>query len=722
MVTVVKAEPNFNFDLHGTRGAAVRLGAARRVRGVVVALAVCGLVASAAAATVEFRLSGEGKGREQRTAAQIAQAVGAGAPTRTANGTFAVAAPDDAGAATLATALRERSNVLWAQPVVSEAANGTTIPETEFHGRMLALTLNDPTAAATTIARIAARTGVALTLKRISFGNRAQVVLPGGTSAASLAAVAVAATADAGVRSAERVRVYRHQWIPNDTMWSQQWSLGTGVGGIRAAQAWDATPSGTVAVAVIDTGIRSHPDLDAKRLAGYDMIRDSAISNDGDGRDADASDAGDYDDDLSCTGPWDFMSSWHGTHVAGIIAASTNNGSGMAGVAPNARIVPVRALGRCGGSSDDVADAIRWAAGVPVAGVPANPNPARVLNLSLGGYGPCSANEQAAIDSAIARGAVVVVAAGNSATLASGFSPANCRGVLAVGASNLLGDLSSYSNFGAAVGITAPGGDSGNLPGVLSTLNGGTTLPGVPSYATYMGTSMAAPHVAGVAALMLTRDPGLTPGQIINRLQASIRKFPAGTDCAAVAGACGSGLLDALNAVSAVTSTRAAGDVTASADRLRLIEVVDAVTGRYALIADPVELAQRLAGQRGGVWSRTGASIDTYSFTAPTQLLAVTQPVCRARVVAGGAYAYSSSVEVCSAYATSADWSMEGMAFLAALPVGWGCPVGSAPVFEFVRNDALGSNIRNILWDATEAQRMIDAGWAANRVAFCVPQ
>ncbi len=688
-----------------------------------VALAILvGVATTASAATVDFKLSPELKGREQRIANQMASFLGLAEPTRSADGNFTVTLDSDAAANAAAIALRERGSVLWAQVAAIEAPLSSKAPETEYHGRMLALTLNNPSLAAATVARLAAKTGQALSLKRVTVGNRAMVVLPAGTTPASLAAVAVAATADSAVASAERVRVFRHQWIPNDTMYVQQWALGNGIGGIRAAKAWDVTPSGSVAVAVIDTGIRSHPDLDAKRMSGYDMISNSFIANDGGGRDSDATDGGDFDDALDCTGgnAYDFMSSWHGTHVAGIIAASTNNGDGMAGVAPNARVVPVRALGRCGGTAEDVADAIRWAAGVPVPGVPNNPNPARVLNLSLGGTSPCSANEQSAVNSALARGAVVVVAAGNDAALVSGFSPANCKGVVAVAASNLLGDLSSFSNFGAAVSVSAPGGDSGDLPGIISTLNGGITLPGVPSYATYMGTSMAAPHVAGVVALMLTRDPTLTPGQVLNRLLVASRTFPAGSDCAVAAGACGNGLLDAFNAVSSVTPTRAAMDVAATPDRTRLVELRDGVTGRYALITDPVELMEMLGGVRGGAWMRTGFAMDTFSFTAQFNVLALAQPVCRARLVSGGAYAYSASTEDCKAYAANPGWAVDGMMFQASFPNSFGCTVGSVPAYEMLRLDTSGYNLRTVL-DNAELNRMVDAGWAVSRIAFCVP-
>ena len=690
-----------------------------------VSLAIfAGWVAAApvtAAATLDFKLSPELKGREQRIANQMALSLGLAAPTRGSNGSYSLTVASDAEANTAAIALRERGGVLWAQVAVTEAPLTSKAPETEYHGRMLALTLNNPTTAAATVQRIAAKTGQVLKLKRVTASNRALFVLPAGTTSASLAAVAVAAAADSAVASAERVRVFRHQWIPNDTMYVQQWALGNGVGGIRAAKAWDVTPSGSVAVAIIDTGIRSHPDLDAKRMSGYDMISNTFSASDGDGRDSDPTDGGDFDDALECrSGAYDFISSWHGTHVAGIIAASTNNGDGMAGVAPNARIVPVRALGRCGGTAEDVADAIRWAAGVPVAGVPNNPNPARVLNLSLGGTGPCNSNEQSAVDGALARGAVVVVAAGNDAALASDFSPANCKGVVAVAASNLLGDLSSFSNFGATVSLSAPGGDSGNLPGIISTLNGGITLPGVPSYATYMGTSMAAPHVSGVVALMLTRDPTLTPGQVFNRLRVATRTFPAGADCAAAPGSCGSGLLDAFNAVSSVTSTRAAMDVAATPDRTRLVELLDGGTGRYALISDPIELMEMLGGARGGSWGRTGCAMDTFSFTAQFNVLALAQPVCRARLVNGGAYAYSASTEDCKAYAANPGWAVDGMMFQASFPNSFGCTVGSVPAYEMLRLDTSGYNLRTVL-DNAEFNRMVDAGWAVSRIAFCVP-
>jgi len=203
-------------------------------------------------------------------------------------------------------------------------------------------------------------------------------------------------------------------------------------------------------------------------------------------------------------------------------------------------------LGKCGGYTSDIADGIIWASGGTVAGVPANPNKARVLNLSLGGGGSCAATTQSAINGARSRGAVVVVAAGNSAMDASNFSPANCAGVITVAATSRAGGRASYSNFGSIVDIAAPGGDTG--AGILSTLNAGTRTPAGDGYASYSGTSMATPHVAGVVALMLSKNPALTPDQVEVKLKASARAFPA-----ACAG-CGAGIVDATAAVTGSTA------------------------------------------------------------------------------------------------------------------------------------------------------------------------
>ncbi len=354
---------------------------------------------------------------------------------------------------------------------------------------------------------------------------------------------------DPNVEYAEPDRRMYPMLTPNDPRYADQWHYGNTPGGIRAPAAWDIATGTGVVVAVIDTGIRAHADLQGGILPGYDMIADTFTANDGGGRDSDATDPGDASAAGACgSNSQPTNSSWHGTHVAGTIAARTNNGVGVAGVAFDAKIVPVRVLGRCGGYTSDIADGIIWASGGTVSNAPANANPAKVLNMSLGGSGACSQTSQAAINSARSRGSVIVVAAGNSNTDASNFNPANCAGVVTVAAVNRNGGRASYSNYGNAIDVAAPGGETYPTAsnGILSTLNTGTSGPGSDSYSYYQGTSMAAPHVAGVAALMLSKTPGLTPDQIEAKLKSSARSFPA------TCNSCGSGIVDAAAALGTV--------------------------------------------------------------------------------------------------------------------------------------------------------------------------
>ncbi len=311
---------------------------------------------------------------------------------------------------------------------------------------------------------------------------------------------------------------------PNDIHYAEQWDLhnnGTGQGespgGINLPKAWETnTGSADVVVAVIDTGILpNHPDISGSPnlVSGFDMISDSSIANDGGGRDNDPTDPGDAVAENEC-GPGSPAegSSWHGTHVAGTVGVGrTDNGAGVAGVNWKVKLQAVRVLGKCGGTTADINDGIRWAAGLSVPGVPNNPHPARVINMSLGtppGV-PCSGDPatQSAIQDAVEAGAVVVVAAGNDAVDASQVSPASCDLAITVAASDARGHLvTRYSNFGSMVEIMAPGGDvrrddngDGKADGILSMVQGG--------YALYNGTSMAAPHVAGVAALLIAEAP-----------------------------------------------------------------------------------------------------------------------------------------------------------------------------------------------------------------------
>jgi serine protease len=358
--------------------------------------------------------------------------------------------------------------------------------------------------------------------------------------------------ADPNIAYAEPDRKMYPLMTPNDTSYGSQWDLYETTGGIRAPAAWDLATGSGVMVAVIDTGIRPHADLSGQIVAGYDMIKDTAVSNDGNGRDSDPSDPGDWTAANECAaGEPASNSSWHGTHVAGTIAARTNNASGVAGIAFNAKIQPIRVLGKCGGYTSDIADGMIWASGGTVSGLPANATPSRVINMSLGGGGACDTTSQNAINSARSRGTAIVVAAGNENQNASNSNPANCSGVITVAATDRNGSRAYYSNYGSVVTLAAPGGDvrSSSSNGILSTLNAGTQAPGADSYAYYQGTSMATPHVAGVVALMLSAKPGATPDQIKAALQSSARAFP-GT-CSQ----CGSGILDAAAAVAAITGT-----------------------------------------------------------------------------------------------------------------------------------------------------------------------
>lgn len=366
------------------------------------------------------------------------------------------------------------------------------------------------------------------------------------TEAAALAKEMMAR--DNSIEYAEPDRIMRKMATASDPMYTQQWHYYETTGGLRLPAAWDLSTGTGVKVAVIDTGIRPHADLAGQYVGGYDFISDATIGNDGNGRDADPTDPGDWTAANECAaGDPASNSSWHGTHVAGTIAAATNNGLGVAGVAYGAKVVPVRVLGKCGGYTSDIADAIIWASGGTVTGVPANANVAKVINMSLGGGGACGTTTQNAINSARSRGTVVIVAAGNENQNASNSNPANCAGVVTVAATNRNGARAPYSNYGTVVDVAAPGGDANGY--ILSTLNAGTSSPGADNYAGYQGTSMATPHVAGVAALMLARNSALTPDDIEAKLKSTARAFP-GT-CSQ----CGTGIVDAGAAVAAATTT-----------------------------------------------------------------------------------------------------------------------------------------------------------------------
>lgn len=380
---------------------------------------------------------------------------------------------------------------------------------------------------------------------------------------------------------------------PSDSLYPDQWWLqprtAQRAGVADFSTAWQRSTGNPVSgaaavVAVLDSGITSHPELNARLLPGWDFVSNPLYANDGDGRDNDPQDPGDAitAEDLAANPqafsgcPASARSTWHGTIIAGQLAAVTNNGTGVAAANWFARVVPVRVAGKCGAAVGDIIDGMRWAAGLPVAGAPANPNPARVIVIGYGGIDACDINSSDAAIAGTARlyeaalaevrqaGALVVAAAGN--LRGSVGRPASCRGAFGVTALNREGFKAAYANFGPSVALATPGGDGGGSGicdqqlgdgGLVSTSNLGERAVGAAGFAAASGTSFAAPAVAAVASLMWALDPNLSLAQVEDGLRRTARPFtqvPAlGTcsltgnrsRCSCSAETCGAGMLDA---------------------------------------------------------------------------------------------------------------------------------------------------------------------------------
>lgn len=383
-------------------------------------------------------------------------------------------------------------------------------------------------------------------------GNGLVARLPEAVSLQDAEAIAIELAANPSVASAQADKRMYPALVPNDPDYlpgfvdSGQWNLFEDTGGIRMQSAWDReTGSITSVIAQLDTGIVTHRDLNPVRiLSGYDFITDIATANDGDARDPDPTDPGDATVDNECgPGVPGEDSSWHGLSVAGVMVAESDNNVDIAGLDFAARLLPVRVLGKCGGSVSDVADAIRWAAGFTIDGVP-NPNPARVLNLSLSGNGACTPEEQAAINDAVGVGAVVIVSAGNQDSDVADQSPANCQNVLTVGATLRDGSLAPYSNTGEEVDMSAPGGLTQVDPndGIRVLSNSGNTSAALDITGRIAGSSFSTAQVSAVASLMLAVNSSLSPSQIADILKLTTRPFP---DMSCNPSLCGSGILDA---------------------------------------------------------------------------------------------------------------------------------------------------------------------------------
>lgn len=332
-------------------------------------------------------------------------------------------------------------------------------------------------------------------------------------------------------------------WPVADPYYKYEWQLSS-PHGISVLGAWARTQgSQDVTVAVIDSGITPHPDLDGQQyhnqdgsVYGYDFVSSTTSSADGDGWDNNPTDE-------------TADNSWHGTHVSGIIAAAAND-IGVVGVAPGVKLEEIRALGATGGSSSDLIPALLWAGGASIQDtqgnpVPVNIHPAKVVNLSLGELTDlgCDAGTQSAIQWLHDQKISVVTAGGNDSSPAINSYPGNCYPTINVGATGYTGTLAGYSNWGYGIDISAPGGDFANFGGadkapdgqsggIYSTINLGTTTVGQAGYGSLEGTSMAAPVVSGVVALLYSLKPNLTPDIVISILRSTATPWPAGSVCA----------------------------------------------------------------------------------------------------------------------------------------------------------------------------------------------
>jgi serine protease len=442
--------------------------------------------------------------------------------------------------------------------------------------------------------------------------------------------------------------------VPNDPHYAtDQWYLQngayTGAGAdpsvatqpsaIHAQSAWDlSTGTSNVVIAVIDTGVLySHPDLGSRLLPGYDFISDIPVANDGDGRDADATDAGDWvtaAENNATNGPFTGCgvsnSSWHGTRTTGIIGALSNNGVGITGITWNTRILPARALGKCGGFDSDIIDAMAWAAGVHVANVPDNPqaNWAKVENLSLGSVEACPASYQSIVATLNTMGVVVVASAGNENGPVD--TPANCPGVIAVAGLRHTGTKVGYSSLGPEVALGAPGGNCVNTaPGspclfsIGTTTNSGLTTAD-PNGNTYtdqinninVGTSFSAPIVSGIVGLMASANSHLTPAQLLARLQKGATPYPVSSDPSAPP-MCPT--TNANSECSCTTSTCGAGMANANGALMEALRPIAVLTA-----PSPVSAGQNVNLSSAGSTAADGHTITTYLWQVETGTASLT--------------------------------------------------------------------------------------------------
>jgi serine protease len=548
------------------------------------------------------------------------------------------------------------------------------------------------------VAALAKRTGLSLSVRRqISDSMIASTVALGDSSEAQ-ALERLRADPSVAYVSVDRRR-FPHATSPNDALFANQWYLqNTEVSAVNAIDAWDIERgSAGVVVAVLDTGVLyDHPDLGradrgGRLLPGFDFVGADHMANDGNARDANPSDPGDWIDSVDKTntvyGNCDTtVSSWHGTRVAGMIGALTNNSTGVAGLNWNSFILPVRVLGKCGGLDSDILAGMRWAAGLPVPGATANPTPARILNASFGDDGPCEATYQEVINELTSRKVLLVVSAGNEGTMVS--SPGNCQGVAAIAAIRHAGSKVGFSSLGPEVTIAAPGGNCVNINGgpclfsLDTTSNDGTTAPATHVYTdqtnSNLGTSFSAPIVSGIAALMLSRNANLSTGQMLDRLREGARPFPTAVagepalqachvpannqdfqlaQCLCTTATCGAGMVSAAGSVNAadrpiaalvLPSNIAAGqDVTLNASGSAAAcgrnissyawTVVSPTVNPPAIVGANTELATVIAPTSGSITLRVTVTDNQNKVDMADVLIGPTGISSSAPVSAGGA-------------------------------------------------------------------------------------
>ncbi|MFO1282940.1 MAG: S8 family peptidase [Burkholderiales bacterium] len=561
----------------------------------------------------------------------------------------------------------------------------------------------------------------AMPVRRLAAGAHL-VELPEGADAV---AAARAAMSRGGAKIAVPDRRLKRARSANDTNLQSQTYLRNDATTISAFAAWDLTTgSASTVVAVLDTGILPHPDFAGRVLPGYDFVSDPLVANDGNGRDADPTDPGDWltQADLD-TGHFPDCeienSSWHGTSVAGVIGANSNNSLAVAGIDWAAKILPVRVLGKCGGDFSDIFDAIAWSAGFPVPGVPSNPTPAHLLNLSLGGASdaPCTAEEDALIAQFVTPTGLraIFAAAGNESGDANLHFPSSCPSTISVAATAISGQRASYTNTGSTVDLSAPGGDSkpGTDFGLIAVLsNNGSTVPGAYSVHGAQGTSFSTPIVAGVASLMLAVAPSLTSQQLRTALTSTTKPFPETSNCTFLT--CGTGIV---NAEAAVQAAAASGQ---TASKVTVVEYFNAGFGHYFITARADEIALLDGGAFNGAFVRTGASFKAWD--GPS---AGTQPVCRFFTEAfppKSSHFYTAYSFECEGLKSNPDWIYETIAFHAGTPVAGACPAGTTAVWRLYNNGASGAPNHRFTTDLGVYQSFIATqGWTGEGIVFCAP-